>query len=397
NPILEEVAGVTAVTFNSGFDLDAYQSVEPAPDGLVGLDPTRSIEVWAYNPAIANEETLVAWGWRGGPDGSNLSFNYGTNAAFGAVGHWGGPDIGWSDGGGAPEAGRWHHLVYTYDGADTFTTRVYADGCLVGSFCNDEALAPGVINTHAGSPIVLAAQIDNDAGQLNTGLAGTLSLARVRIHDGVLSEEQVQANFEAEQDTYIQDTEPIFVSVPSEGAYTAGAERYQTRIVASGFPPPALEAVAPVGATMTDGLYSYEIPAPEPASFVATVRATNRAGTVEASWTVTRQEAPQGIEVAESLLVSLDAAHPTAGEPVWENQGSMADFEVVGEPIAGPVLGVPVELTSSGLMILDFNGDGGSNIADAVASLNFLFGGGAPPALGEGCAEVEGDCASQCG
>ena len=56
----------------------------------------------------------------------------------------------------------------------------------------------------------------------------------------------------------------------------------------------------------------------------------------------------------------------------------------------------PVELTSSGVAILDFNGDGGSNIADAVASLNFLFGGGAPPALGEGCAEVQGDCVSNC-
>ena len=39
---------------------------------------------------------------------------------------------------------------------------------------------------------------------------------------------------------------------------------------------------------------------------------------------------------------------------------------------------------------------GGSNIADAVASLNFLFGGGSPPALGDGCAPVPGDCASNC-
>jgi hypothetical protein len=56
----------------------------------------------------------------------------------------------------------------------------------------------------------------------------------------------------------------------------------------------------------------------------------------------------------------------------------------------------PVQLTESGLAILDFNGDGGSNIADAVASLNFLFGGGAPPALGEDCAMVAGDCVSNC-
>src|SRR6185503_14080189 len=32
------------------------------PSGLVGIDPTRSIEVWAFNPAIADEETLLSWG-----------------------------------------------------------------------------------------------------------------------------------------------------------------------------------------------------------------------------------------------------------------------------------------------------------------------------------------------
>src|SRR4029078_9825985 len=77
------------------------------PSGLVGIDPTRSIEVWTFNPAIADEETLLSWGHRGGPDGSNMSFNYGGNAQFGAVGHWGaaGPDLGWSNSGGAPQAG----------------------------------------------------------------------------------------------------------------------------------------------------------------------------------------------------------------------------------------------------------------------------------------------------
>ena len=70
---------------------------------------------------------------------------------------------------------------------------------------------------------------------------------------------------------------------------------------------------------------------------------------------------------------------------------------------SGPVPGCyvvpdadPVALSQAGLAILDFNGDGASNIADAVGSLNFLFGGGSPHALGEGCAEVDGDCTSNC-
>ena len=42
----------------------------PPSDGLVGVDPTRSIEVWVLNPDVANEETMVSWGKRGGPDGT---------------------------------------------------------------------------------------------------------------------------------------------------------------------------------------------------------------------------------------------------------------------------------------------------------------------------------------
>ena len=119
--------GVPAVYFD-GVD-DAYQSPVGAPAGLTGLDPTRTIEAWVFNPSIPDEETIVSWGHRGGPDGSNMSFNYGAHGAYGAVGHWGGADIGWVDNdpgtAGAPAAMQWHHLVYTFDGT---TTRVYSDG-----------------------------------------------------------------------------------------------------------------------------------------------------------------------------------------------------------------------------------------------------------------------------
>src|ERR1044071_4235028 len=51
----------------------------PADATLVGASPTRSIEAWVLNPAIGDEETIVSWGKRGGPEGSNLTFNYGNN------------------------------------------------------------------------------------------------------------------------------------------------------------------------------------------------------------------------------------------------------------------------------------------------------------------------------
>ena len=101
-----------------------------APDTLVGANPTCSIEAWILNPSIPTEETIVSWGWRGGPDGSNMAFLYGDSGAFGAVGHWGAPDLPWNNAGGAPAAGVWHHLVYTFDGT---TQNVYVDGSLTNS------------------------------------------------------------------------------------------------------------------------------------------------------------------------------------------------------------------------------------------------------------------------
>ena len=66
---------------------------------------------------------VAAWSNRGGPEGTNITFNYGSNASFGAVGHWGAPDMGWA--GPAPAADQWHHLTYTYDAADAV---VFEDG-----------------------------------------------------------------------------------------------------------------------------------------------------------------------------------------------------------------------------------------------------------------------------
>jgi hypothetical protein len=185
--------GVPAVYFD-GVD-DAYQSAVGAPAGLTGLDPTRTIEAWVLNPSIPDEETVVSWGHRGGPDGSNMSFNYGQHGAFGAVGHWGGSDIGWVDAGGAPAPMQWHHLAYTFDGS---TTRVYADGVLQ----NSEVVGAGVINTHPNTKITVASQLEADGVTLTGGLKGNLAIGGLRIHDGVLSDTQILANWTEEVGGY---------------------------------------------------------------------------------------------------------------------------------------------------------------------------------------------------
>jgi hypothetical protein len=179
--------GVTAVYFD-GVD-DAY--VGPSSVATIEGSSDRTIEVWVSNPTIdSDEETLVSWSDRGGPTGTNLSFNYGTSAAYGAVGHWSTPDLGWTV---VPAANQWHHLVYTFDGTDT---RVYADGVQD----NTEATA---LDTKSGFSINLAAQRNGSGLQFvseynGTQQAGSVWLAIVRVHSGALDASGVLANYTAE-------------------------------------------------------------------------------------------------------------------------------------------------------------------------------------------------------
>ena len=89
-PVVEDVGGMKAVTFDGSSWFEGPTSTEGIEGGS-----DRTIEVWAYNPEIPSEETIVSWSHRGGPTGSNIAFNYGNNGSFGAVGHWSTPDMGW--------------------------------------------------------------------------------------------------------------------------------------------------------------------------------------------------------------------------------------------------------------------------------------------------------------
>jgi hypothetical protein len=179
-----EGTGIAGVRFNPTLPAtDAYEG-PPAPAELTGSSD-RSIEVWAFNPAIADEETLVAWSRRGGPAGSNMSFNYGANPTWGAVGHWDSPDMGWS---GTPAAGRWHYLVYTYDGVNT--AKVYADGVL-----KTTKVLSAPLNTHPDFPIRIGAQANTSGTGFDFGQALSGYIALVRVHTGKLSDADVANNF----------------------------------------------------------------------------------------------------------------------------------------------------------------------------------------------------------
>jgi len=182
SPVVEDLDGRKCVTF----DGSSYFEGPETTDGIHG-NGTRSIEIWAYNgPDFVAEETMVSWSHRGGPDGTNLGFNYGNNTTWGAVGHWGSPDMGWSDEHSpAPAANNWWYLVYTYDGT---TVRLYVNG--EANTAEDAAL-----NTHGPNLIRVAAQADNSGADVDAGLSFTGSIAEVRIHDGVLSPTDIANNF----------------------------------------------------------------------------------------------------------------------------------------------------------------------------------------------------------
>ena len=120
-PSVTTLQGAKGVTLNPTGTAHFYTG-PAAPAEVTGGAP-RTIEAWIHNPVAADEETIFAWGRRGGGDGSNCSFNHGLNTTFGAVGHWGaGPDIGWN---GRIATARWTYVAYTYDGS---TASVYMDG-----------------------------------------------------------------------------------------------------------------------------------------------------------------------------------------------------------------------------------------------------------------------------
>ena len=186
-PVVASIGGVKGVTF-SGSEV---MTGPVAPSNLTGGSP-RTIQAWIFNPSTSTEETIVSWGRRDGPNGTASSFNHGTSAAFGAVGNWGTPDIGW--GPDAPaiasnvKLGSWTYVVYTYDGAPSNVGTVYSNGNLA----NTEALGLlntwAVANTAAARPLPMRVAGQNAAnGTLSTaGQKGSLTIARLRIHDRVV-------------------------------------------------------------------------------------------------------------------------------------------------------------------------------------------------------------------
>lgn len=203
-------SGIGPLIQGLGFGGDKMASAVDTPTlGLVG-NQVYSISAWVWNPAIAAEEAIVAWGRRNGPDGSNVGFHQGTNTNFGAVGHWGSPDIGYGNGGADINAttGRWTNLAHTWDGT---TTRVYIDGVLN----NQEDIAPLVVHgtLRDNTPLKMSLGSENDRDNpAGNPIAFSGTIAQVFVSDTVLSDADITGMYDAGV--------PLFVEgIPEPGSF----------------------------------------------------------------------------------------------------------------------------------------------------------------------------------
>lgn len=179
------------------FDGDKMVSAVSQADAGLTDNPVHSISAWVWNPDIAAEEAIVSWGHRGGPNGSNMGFHQGTHVAFGAVGHWGGGDVGYGNDGADinDTLGRWANLALTFDGDET---KVFIDGVLNNTDPHG-ALAPHETFNDNVTPVPLAIGSEHNGDNVNSNpIAFSGTIARVQVFNVVRSNEEILEAFEAE-------------------------------------------------------------------------------------------------------------------------------------------------------------------------------------------------------
>jgi beta-xylosidase/regulation of enolase protein 1 (concanavalin A-like superfamily) len=166
---IDLIDGYKAMVFSGN---EMFTSPFKAPLSLSG-NSSFTVAYWAHNPEIGDEENIVSFAHRGGPDASAANFGYGSNKAWGAAAHWGWADLPYKNG--APKAGKWHHIAVTFDG---YKEKIYVDGKLTAEHQR-------MLYMHAGDPIFIGAAAEKFAP-----FSG--ALASVKIYDISLTEPEIK-------------------------------------------------------------------------------------------------------------------------------------------------------------------------------------------------------------
>lgn len=121
NPVVKIIDGAKAAFFDGNSFL---QLSKKAPASLNWNSPFTA-SVWVYNPSVEMGECLLVWNSRENMlQATYAALMYGKGN-YGAVAHGDGAvDLSYKE---IPAAGKWHHIVVTFDGA---LENVYVDGKL---------------------------------------------------------------------------------------------------------------------------------------------------------------------------------------------------------------------------------------------------------------------------
>ena len=354
--------GIPGVFFNGVSD---NYIGPPATADMSGND-NRTIEAWVFNPGLGESDDVVSLGIEGTNTLTTLAYN--NSLTNGAFRHGGGTNDAGYPATGFPALGKWHHLVYTYNGSKV--AKLYVDGTLkvTKTLTGNLATTTDTINIGVSRTAAGALTTGTFHGYLNS----------LRIHGGELTATQVATNFN------------IGPSVPVSGApvaTTLGASNLTTSSA-------TLNAVVVPGGIASTAWIEWgtstnydNASAPQPAGsgwaqVPVTLPLAGLAQGVEYHFRVAAQNS-SGItyggdvvftltSLANSgiLWVDLRASDGSAGSSLWHNLGALGDFVPAGTGVT------PVLLSSAagtGIPAVQFDGtdNGYESIARADADSSF--------------------------
>ena len=188
-PVVEEVDGVRAISFNGERD---WLVGPAAPESILGNNP-HSIEAWIFNPEVASQESVISWGRQSGTLGGLVSLNHGSQNIYGGVEHWGGAySAGWNN---TEEEGQWTHIAYSYDSAGT--SRLYLNSEEVESINHGPLSVYSKDTSDRLLPTVIGAQNEGN-GTRNNSVSASLSMAIIKIYDRALNQTSIERKYNSE-------------------------------------------------------------------------------------------------------------------------------------------------------------------------------------------------------
>ena len=245
----------------------------------------------------------------------------------------------------------------------------------------EELLGFGAINTHPDARISLAQQVESDGITFTLGLQGQLSLARVRIHDGVLLPCQVLTNWQLER----SDFEPSPCPTDEGEADFADTHITALDVAETGAIFGATHRMTATATDDTGDLISYVLTADNGVA-APTIASTSGFSGAEVeiemfldtvsdwTFTLTVDDRPDCDDAAPDSTLVFGASLPENCTNGVDDDGD-GDVDCDDEDCRDDEEACP----RGGFVRGDSNSSGTIDLTDGVVTLNFLFIGGEAP------------------